>query len=60
MAQAAQGSGHGPELLEPKDCVHLGGPVCHQGLGLMIPVGPFQAGIFYESTISAVCLGNTR
>ena len=63
MEQAAQGSGHSPELLEFKECLDaalrhrvccLGGPVWSQELDLMVLVGPFQFGISNDSMIPRV------
>ena len=55
MEQAAQGSGHSPELLELKQCLNSvlghrvwiwGGPVWSEGLDLMISMGLFQLQIY--------------
>ena len=60
MEQAAQGSGHRPELLELNKHLDgtfrhtvwiLGGPLWSQELDLMILVGPFQLGILCDSMI---------
>ena len=61
LEQAAQGSGHSPELPVFKEHLDnalrhrvwfLGGLVWKQGLDAMILVGPFQVGIFYASVIA--------
>jgi len=58
--QTHQGSDHGPELPEFKECLDsilrhgvwiLGGPVWSQGLDMVVPVSPFQLRMFYGSVI---------
>jgi len=45
MERAAQGCGHGSNLLQLKEHVSVSIPMWSQGLGSMTCVGPFQLGI---------------
>jgi len=65
MEQAAQGSGHSPELPEFKKYLHnthrhrvwiLGGAVWSQELSTMILVRTFQLMIFYDYIILSTCV----
>ena len=62
MEQPAHSSGHGPKLLEFKECLDsalghwvsmLSGAVWNQMLDLMTLVGPFQHGMFCDSMKSS-------
>ena len=64
MQRAPQGSDHGPRLAEFKKYLDnalrhriliLGGRVWSQELNLMILMGPFQLGIFYDSMNCYIC-----
>ena len=49
--RASQSSGHGPELLQMEDCLHLGGPLWSEGLDLIILVGPSNLRYSYNHRI---------
>ena len=49
--EAPEGGGYGPELLQLKAHLRLGGPLWSQGLDLVILLGPFQLRMLYDSMI---------
>lgn len=59
MERDAQGSGHGPGMLQLSGCLDssqtqgwgFGGATWSPGLGIVVPVGPFQLGIFCDFVV---------
>ena len=54
-----QGGGHGPRMLQLSGCLDssqtqgwgFGGATWSPGLGIVVPVGPFQLGIFCDFVV---------